>query len=99
MDFVRATFDRGIPQAGICFGHQLLAQALGGDTRKAASGWGVGNLGLLQDLLSENALRLPETLRVAASASCEAAVDRPRAAALIADFLGLADRNRAAFRS
>jgi GMP synthase-like glutamine amidotransferase len=27
---------------GICFGHQLVAQALGGKTEKAAVGWGVG---------------------------------------------------------
>lgn len=27
---------------GICFGHQLVAQALGGKTEMAAAGWGVG---------------------------------------------------------
>ena len=27
---------------GICFGHQLVAQALGGKTAKASAGWGVG---------------------------------------------------------
>lgn len=27
---------------GVCFGHQLLAQALGGKTQKAVQGWGVG---------------------------------------------------------
>ncbi len=27
---------------GICFGHQLVAQALGGKTEKSAKGWGVG---------------------------------------------------------
>jgi GMP synthase (glutamine-hydrolysing) len=27
---------------GICFGHQLVAQALGGKTEKSAAGWGVG---------------------------------------------------------
>ncbi len=30
------------PHVGICFGHQLLALALGGDVRRAAVGWGVG---------------------------------------------------------
>ncbi|MCG8671681.1 MAG: gamma-glutamyl-gamma-aminobutyrate hydrolase family protein [Pseudomonadales bacterium] len=28
---------------GICFGHQLIAIALGGNTEKAQQGWGVGN--------------------------------------------------------
>jgi GMP synthase-like glutamine amidotransferase len=42
--FVRDIRDAGVPFAGICFGHQLLAQALGGRVAKAASGWGVGNL-------------------------------------------------------
>ena len=27
---------------GICFGHQLVAQALGGETEKSSKGWGVG---------------------------------------------------------
>lgn len=30
------------PHAGICFGHQLTALALGGDVRRADVGWGVG---------------------------------------------------------
>lgn len=30
------------PLVGICFGHQLIAQALGGRVEKASQGWGVG---------------------------------------------------------
>lgn len=40
--FVRDIRDAGTPFVGICFGHQLLAHALGGRTEKAAVGWGVG---------------------------------------------------------
>ena len=40
--FIRSAFDAGLPLAGICFGHQMLAQALGGRVEKSARGWGVG---------------------------------------------------------
>ncbi len=39
---VRELTAAGTPQFGICFGHQLLAQALGGAARKAAAGWSCG---------------------------------------------------------
>src|SRR5690349_5438806 len=42
--FVRDVRDAGVPFVGICFGHQLLAHALGGRTQRAATGWGVGAL-------------------------------------------------------
>ncbi len=31
-----------VKQLGICFGHQMIAQSLGGAANKAAEGWGVG---------------------------------------------------------
>tara|TARA_R110002073_G_scaffold1940_15_gene13635 strand:- start:5837 stop:6559 length:723 start_codon:yes stop_codon:yes gene_type:complete len=41
-EYVR-TLDRARkPLVGVCFGHQLVAQALGGQTRPADVGWGVG---------------------------------------------------------
>lgn len=42
MDFVREVHSRGKKILGICFGHQLVAQALGGKTEKSPKGWGVG---------------------------------------------------------
>ncbi len=41
-ELVRATATAGKPQVGICFGHQLMAQAFGGRTEKSDRGWGVG---------------------------------------------------------
>lgn len=40
--FVQEIAGRGKKIVGICFGHQLVAQALGGKTEKSAKGWGVG---------------------------------------------------------
>ncbi len=39
--FIRETLDANIPMIGICFGHQIMAQALGGRVEREASGkWG-----------------------------------------------------------
>jgi GMP synthase-like glutamine amidotransferase len=40
--FVRRAAAAGVPQVGICFGHQLLAAAFGGHVAKAPQGWGIG---------------------------------------------------------
>lgn len=40
--FVRTAHDKQVPMVGICFGHQLIAQALGGTVRKSEKGWGIG---------------------------------------------------------
>ncbi|PLW84335.1 GMP synthase [Kineobactrum sediminis] len=42
MTFVRELDRRRKKLVGICFGHQLVAQALGGKTEKSTRGWGVG---------------------------------------------------------
>ncbi len=34
--------DRDVPAVGICFGHQIMAQAWGGHVEKSEKGWGVG---------------------------------------------------------
>lgn len=41
-DFVRELHARRKKTIGICFGHQMIAHALGGETRKSPRGWGVG---------------------------------------------------------
>lgn len=40
--FIREALDRKRPVVGICFGHQIMAQALGGDVGKFPGGWAVG---------------------------------------------------------
>ena len=41
-DFIRDLRDANKPFVGICFGHQMLAEALGGKVGKSSQGWGVG---------------------------------------------------------
>ena len=41
-DFVRTLHSNRKKLVGICFGHQLVALALGGKAEKSAKGWGVG---------------------------------------------------------
>jgi len=40
--FVQLVAASGVPFIGICFGHQLIARALGGSVAKSDRGWGVG---------------------------------------------------------
>jgi len=40
--FIREAASLRKPQVGICFGHQILAEALGGKVRKSDIGWRVG---------------------------------------------------------
>lgn len=41
-DFVRRLYREQRKVVGICFGHQLIAKALGGEVSKSPKGWGVG---------------------------------------------------------
>jgi GMP synthase-like glutamine amidotransferase len=40
--FIRGAYAARTPMVGICFGHQIMADALGGDVRKSEKGWGLG---------------------------------------------------------
>jgi GMP synthase-like glutamine amidotransferase len=64
-DFVRAAHDRRIPTVGVCFGHQLIAQALGGTVQKSDKGWGMGRH--VYRLAQDNGLIAGETIAVACS--------------------------------
>ena len=57
--FIRA-LDR--PYVGICFGHQMLAHAMGGEVAKAKQGWGVGILSL--EILKKESWMEPPTPQV-----------------------------------
>lgn len=41
-EYIKTAAEMKKPQVGICFGHQLIAQAMGGKVMKAPQGWGIG---------------------------------------------------------
>lgn len=41
--FIREINNQGQPLVGVCFGHQIIAQALGGTVEKFDGGWAVGH--------------------------------------------------------
>ncbi|MEY2433143.1 MAG: hypothetical protein QOC92_2868 [Acidimicrobiaceae bacterium] len=57
-DFVREIRSEGSPYIGICFGHQLLAHALGGRAEKASVGWGAGAIATWLNPTQSDALLL-----------------------------------------
>lgn len=40
--FLRSARTKGVPMIGVCFGHQIMAEAFGGKAEKSAKGWGCG---------------------------------------------------------
>ncbi len=42
LEWIRQAHKQHIRMVGICFGHQAIAQALGGEVVKASQGWGTG---------------------------------------------------------
>ena len=55
-DFLRQCAEMQIKLVGICFGHQAIAKALGGEVVKFSGGWGVGNrMSALTDIPALNA--------------------------------------------
>lgn len=41
-DFIRAAYAAHVPMVGVCFGHQIIAQAMGGKVEKFSKGWSAG---------------------------------------------------------
>jgi GMP synthase-like glutamine amidotransferase len=75
--FIRDAHAAAVPMVGICFGHQIIAQALGGEVVKWDGGWNIGRRTYAFDGLGDVALaawhqdqvtRLPDGAEVIASA-------------------------------
>jgi GMP synthase-like glutamine amidotransferase len=98
-DFVRAAYARRIPTVGVCFGHQLMAQALGGIVRKSEKGWGIGRH--VYDIAAGNGIIDGERIAVAASHQ-DQVIEPPAGARTIlsssfTEYAGLLYGNGAAF--
>jgi len=98
--FIRNAYDLRTPMLGVCFGHQIMADALGGDVRKSEKGWGLGRhvYGVRQRPAFMTGA--PELLAVACSHQDQVIVPPAEAEVILAsDFTpnaGLAYRNGAA---
>lgn len=66
-DFIRKAYAAQTPMLGICFGHQIMADALGGDVRKSEKGWGLGRHTYRVTSRPAFMTEAPETLCVACS--------------------------------
>jgi GMP synthase (glutamine-hydrolysing) len=74
-NLIRDINSSGKPMIGVCFGHQIIAQALGGKVEKFAGGWSVGRTEYTLDgkpvalnaWHQDQVTRLPEAARVVGS--------------------------------
>ena len=66
-EWVLGALDSAVPLVGVCFGHQLIAQALGAPVAKSELGWNVGAIGY--DVLGAppGAPHTPASFRILAS--------------------------------
>ncbi len=92
--FIHQCFGDKIPLVGVCFGHQIIAQAMGGKVHKSNKGWGVGphkysvsnRPDWMQDLTSEycsHAIHQDQIQQLPASATVLSSSDFCNYAALL----------------
>ena len=82
--FIRAAYAAHRPMVGICFGHQIMADALGGIVRKSEKGWGLGRHNY--SVIGENTVfrEAPESLAIACSHQDQVIVAPPDAEVILA---------------
>lgn len=98
--FIRDAYGKQTKMLGVCFGHQIMADALGGDVRKSEKGWGLGRHSYAVRNRPDFMHTAPAILAVACSHQ-DQVITPPRDAEVIlgSDFTpnaGLAYRNGAA---
>ena len=86
-EFIRDSFAAQVPVVGICFGHQIVAQAMGGKVERHAGGWAVGatDYDFGGQHLTLNAWHRDQVTKVPKNAKVVASNDFCRNAALLYD--------------
>ncbi len=65
--FIRLAHKTSLPMLGVCFGHQIIADALGGTVAKSENGWGLGRQLYQVQNINTFTKNLPAKLAVPAS--------------------------------
>ena len=84
-DLIRKIYAADRPLVGVCFGHQIIAQALGGKVEKFAKGWAVGRqtYNWKGDTVALNAWHQDQVVQAPADATTCASNDFCEHAALV----------------
>ena len=61
VSFIQRAYKQNVKLIGLCFGHQILAESLGGKAEKSKKGWGVG---AMESNLLEQAEWMPKKVDV-----------------------------------
>jgi GMP synthase-like glutamine amidotransferase len=85
--FIREAYADRVPVVGVCFGHQIIAQAMGGRVEKFAKGWSVGptTYDFGGDKLTLNAWHRDQVVKVPEAAEVVATNEFCENAALLYD--------------
>ena len=98
--FIRDAFTAHVPVVGICFGHQIVAQAMGGKVERFASGWAVGatDYAFQGETITLNAWHRDQVVQAPAGAKVIASNDFCANAALLYDDRALTVQAHPEFR-
>jgi GMP synthase-like glutamine amidotransferase len=86
-EFIRDAYAAHVPVVGICFGHQIIAQAMGGKVERHAAGWSVGptTYDFAGETFTLNAWHRDQVVKVPEAAKVVATNDFCENAALLYD--------------